>query len=232
MARAASASAGVDAAAARAIALALPFANERDHHGRPSFRVAGKIFATLWAAERRAMVKLGRSEQAAALALAPETFAPAPGGWGHSGWTRVQLDRVSAEELRQMLRSAWELAAPRDLRRLATLIDDSYAAFNARDIDAALAAMAPNVRWANGMAGGFVHGRAAVREYWSHQWQQIDPRVAPGRLTLADDGSVAVTVEQTVHDRSGALLHTSTVTHRYTIARWRIQSMTIERPEI
>src|ERR1700733_11762140 len=33
---------------ARAAALALPEAVERDHHGRPSFRVAGKIFATLW----------------------------------------------------------------------------------------------------------------------------------------------------------------------------------------
>src|SRR5262245_65920827 len=33
---------------ARALALALPEAIEEDHHGRPSFRVAGKIFATQW----------------------------------------------------------------------------------------------------------------------------------------------------------------------------------------
>ena len=33
---------------ARRLALALPEAVEQDHHGRPSFRVAGKIFATLW----------------------------------------------------------------------------------------------------------------------------------------------------------------------------------------
>lgn len=31
----------------RRIALALPDAIEQDHHGRPSFRVAGKIFADL-----------------------------------------------------------------------------------------------------------------------------------------------------------------------------------------
>ncbi len=30
------------------MALALPEAVERDHHGRPSFRVAERIFATLW----------------------------------------------------------------------------------------------------------------------------------------------------------------------------------------
>ena len=33
---------------ARRLALALPEAVEQDHHGRPSFRVGGKIFATLW----------------------------------------------------------------------------------------------------------------------------------------------------------------------------------------
>ena len=33
---------------ARELALALPDAVEQDHHGRPSFRVGGKIFATLW----------------------------------------------------------------------------------------------------------------------------------------------------------------------------------------
>ena len=33
---------------ARGLALALPEAVEQDHHGRASFRVAGKIFATLW----------------------------------------------------------------------------------------------------------------------------------------------------------------------------------------
>ena len=32
----------------RGICLALPEATEQDHHGRPSFRVGGRIFATLW----------------------------------------------------------------------------------------------------------------------------------------------------------------------------------------
>lgn len=33
---------------ARRLALTLPDALEQDHLGRPSFRIAGKIFATLW----------------------------------------------------------------------------------------------------------------------------------------------------------------------------------------
>ncbi len=35
--------------------------------GRPSFRIRGKIFATLWPAEQRAMLKLPLAEQAALL---------------------------------------------------------------------------------------------------------------------------------------------------------------------
>ena len=42
----------VSPAEARAVALSLPEAVEQDHHGRPSFRVGGKIFATLWTDER------------------------------------------------------------------------------------------------------------------------------------------------------------------------------------
>src|SRR5437660_10919609 len=33
---------------ARRLALGLPETVEQDHHGRPSFRVAKRIFATLW----------------------------------------------------------------------------------------------------------------------------------------------------------------------------------------
>jgi hypothetical protein len=37
---------------ARGVALSMPEAVEQDHHGRPSFRVDGKIFATLWSDDR------------------------------------------------------------------------------------------------------------------------------------------------------------------------------------
>ena len=54
-----------------------------------------------------------------------------------------------------------------------------YQAFNSRDIDGALSVMRADVIWANGMEGGFVYGHEGVREYWTRQWQQIDPRVEP-----------------------------------------------------
>jgi hypothetical protein len=40
-----------------------------------------------------------------------------------------------------------------------------YAAFNARDVATCLAAMTPDVDWANGWEGGRVVGREAVRDY-------------------------------------------------------------------
>jgi hypothetical protein len=38
----------VSRAHAKELALALPETVERDHHSRPSFRIADRIFATLW----------------------------------------------------------------------------------------------------------------------------------------------------------------------------------------
>jgi hypothetical protein len=47
------------------------------------------------------------------------------------------------------------------------LLRSPYQAFNTRDIDSALAAMAPDVDWANGWEGGRVVGHDAVRDYWN-----------------------------------------------------------------
>ncbi len=58
---------------ARQSALALPEAIERDHHERPLFRVAGKIFATLW--DEHMNVLLDEGGILAAVQGAPETCA-------------------------------------------------------------------------------------------------------------------------------------------------------------
>ena len=76
------------------------------------------------------------------------------------------------------------------------VLERTYAAFNARDIDAVLAVMHPDVDWPNGMDGGRVLGHAAGRAYWTRQWALIDPRVAPIGFTVEADGRVAVAVHQ------------------------------------
>jgi ketosteroid isomerase-like protein len=78
-----------------------------------------------------------------------------------------------------------------------------YDLFNRRDIDGVLAALAPDVAWANGMDGGHVHGRAAVRDYWTRQWAMVSPHVEPERFTEAADGAVVVAVKQVIRDLDG-----------------------------
>jgi len=56
------------------------------------------------------------------------------------------------------------------------LLEDAYHAFNARDLEGALATMHKDVEWPNGMEGGYVHGHEGVREYWTRQWQMIDAK--------------------------------------------------------
>ncbi|HET6506351.1 MAG TPA: nuclear transport factor 2 family protein [Baekduia sp.] len=112
------------------------------------------------------------------------------------------------------------------------LLREMYALFNARDVDALLATMAPDVDWPNGWEGGRVSGHEAVREYWTRQWAEIDPRVEPLAFARRDDGRVAITVEQTVRSLDGALIAQDTVIHTYTFddATGLIAAMEIEAP--
>ena len=103
----------MDADEFRAIALALPEAVEQPHFDRPSFRVRKRIFATLRPAEARAVLKLSRLAQEALVASDPQTFAVTP--WAHQGWTSVNLERVEAAELRELIAEAWAEVAPKRL---------------------------------------------------------------------------------------------------------------------
>ncbi|MGA7436959.1 MAG: nuclear transport factor 2 family protein [Luteibacter sp.] len=82
------------------------------------------------------------------------------------------------------------------------MIERMYIDFNARNIDGVLAVLADDVAWANGMDGGHVHGREAVREYWTRQWSMVSPHVEPVGFK-PEDSEVAVEVVQTIRDLSG-----------------------------
>jgi hypothetical protein len=103
-----------------------------------------------------------------------------------------------------------------------------YAAFNRRDIDAVLTAMHPDVDWPNGMEGGRVHGREAVRQYWLRQWKQINPVVEPEAFHTDPTGATVVEVRQVIRDLSGNLLADRMVQHVYRIEGGLIRSMEIK----
>ena len=107
------------------------------------------------------------------------------------------------------------------------LLKRAYAAFNARDVDGALALMHPDVAWPNGFEGGMVHGHEAVRAYWTRQWAQIDPRVEPLRYSPGPPGWTVVDVHQVVRDLSGAVLKDQVVRHAYLVEDGLVRTMEI-----
>ena len=92
----------------------------------------------------------------------------------------------------------------------------AYAAFNARDVEAALALMHPDVDWPNAWEGGRVVGREAVGAYWARQFEAISSSVEPERFDEEADGSITATVHQLVRDAKTNELQSDThVLHRY-----------------
>ena len=107
------------------------------------------------------------------------------------------------------------------------LLRAAYAAFNARDIDAALATMTPDVAWSKAFEGGSAHGHEEVRAYWTEQWSEIDGHVEPVAFHPEDAGQILVEVHQVVRDLTGAMLADEHVGHRFTIEHGLIQAMEV-----
>jgi hypothetical protein len=107
------------------------------------------------------------------------------------------------------------------------LLRAAYAAFNARDIDAALALMTPDVAWPRAFKGGFVQGPEEVRAYWTEQWSEINPHVEPVAFHPEKADRIVVDVHQVVHDMAGTVLADEHVGHRFTIDHGLIQIMEI-----
>jgi hypothetical protein len=98
---------------ARKLALALPETVEQDHHGRPSFRVGGKIFATQWD-EHHLNVMLDEDGIRTAIHDDPETCTEV--WWGKRlAAVRVDLRRADEDMLTNLLADAWETKAPKRL---------------------------------------------------------------------------------------------------------------------
>jgi hypothetical protein len=110
---------------------------------------------------------------------------------------------------------------------LADMIRNLYMAFNARDIEACLVGMQPNVEWPNGMEGGTVYGRDGVRDYWMRQWSMINPHVDPVKIEADARGRVVVDVHQVVRELDGKVLLDRMVEHIYSFDDGLIRSMEI-----
>jgi hypothetical protein len=103
----------MDEAGARAAALSLPEAVEHDHHGSPSFRVGGKIFATLPDPDHL-NVMVEEEEIRAAVAENPSVCEEQ---WWGRRLAAVRVDLTAADEalVSELLIDAWLRKAPRSL---------------------------------------------------------------------------------------------------------------------
>ena len=110
------------------------------------------------------------------------------------------------------------------------LLTKAYEVFNARDIDTALTLMHPDVDWPNGWEGGRVYGHSGVRDYWTRQWEAIDPYVEPRGFSTDESGRTVVDVHAVVRDLEGNILADHMVQHVYLIEDGLIRSMEIREP--
>lgn len=99
----------------RALALSLPLAEERPHFEKTSFRVKGKIFATLPAGGARVVLKLLPEIKESLRQSDPRAVIPLPGAWDRGGWTELAVGSIDREKLADLIRLAWRQVAPKKL---------------------------------------------------------------------------------------------------------------------
>jgi hypothetical protein len=105
---------GLRTADVRTLALSLPEATEAPHHDMTSFRVAGKIFATVPPEGDRVHVFVDEAEVAASCAEYPGVVEELWWGKKLSG-CRVLLRGATTTMLRELLTESWRRKAPKKL---------------------------------------------------------------------------------------------------------------------
>lgn len=99
---------------ARQFALSLPEVTEEPHFKLSSFRVRGKIFATAPPEETSLRIFVGEDRREMAVSMYPEFCEKLWWGKNVVGIS-VTLAAADAGEVRELLRAAWELKAPKGL---------------------------------------------------------------------------------------------------------------------
>jgi hypothetical protein len=116
--------------AARRFALSLPETTEEPHFEKSSFRVRGKIFATVPLGGEHVHLFVEPDEARALLAEDSDAFEPIGRGKTPApDWVRVKLAVADEDHVCELLEAAWRAKAP---KRVVTAFDaTSDAAFDA-----------------------------------------------------------------------------------------------------
>ena len=104
----------MDLAEVAELALAFPEAVEQHHHGMRSFRIDGKIFATVPDEQH---VRIMLDQQDILAAVAEEPHACAESWWGKRlACVIVEIERAPRPLVKELLEDAWRRKAPARLR--------------------------------------------------------------------------------------------------------------------
>ncbi len=108
-------------------------------------------------------------------------------------------------------------------------LQNLYAAFNNSELETIISVMHPDVKWANGVEGGFVYGQRRVREYWTNQFKVIQVQLETLTFETDENNRNVVTVHQIVRDLQGNLLADTTVQQIFTIENGSLASPLCKR---
>jgi len=101
----------------RRLAMQLPEVTEEPHFRSTSYRVRGRILATVPPEGERLHVFVSEIERERALALEPAFVAKL--FWGGKVWgVRIKLDRAKPQFVADLLYTAWREKAPKSLQSL------------------------------------------------------------------------------------------------------------------
>jgi hypothetical protein len=115
-----------------------------------------------------------------------------------------------------------------DMKKVNEFFINIYENFNERKIEQVISNMTPNVKWANGMDGGFVYGHEGVRQYWIRQFKLVSSNVTPMDIRKTD-GEIVIKVHQVVRDLQGKLLADEIVTHAFRLDKDQIAEFNIRK---
>lgn len=103
----------------RRFALSLPEVSEEPHFHLTSFRVKGKIFATMPPDGSYLNVFVGDTEREVMTAVDPQVFGALRWGKQIAG-LQVRLPAAKGADVKELLRAAWQRKAPSKLARTRT----------------------------------------------------------------------------------------------------------------
>ena len=99
------------------------------------------------------------------------------------------------------------------------LMGRMYDAYNDRDLEA-LTALVGDER---------LHGRAAVRNYWSRQWARIHTQDKVAGITDLAPDRAAVRVSQVIRDLDGMIVSTGEFEHAYQFKDGLVERMDLRK---